>query len=219
VSWRFDIQQKFSINPIPFEVSKISTGDAGIVGFGPAKWVDTSAYEDSSISCSGFTDLTNNRIYFKSAVLHSRWISGGHGAVDSIVSPPAIIFDSVGNTISFPTSYYYMDLLFGWIGRDTVLPQKIIFPPYTKNVVLQQIQSDLKIHTKDHLIMLNCQTPIGPTTAFLYSVDSRLLKRTKLDISAAGDYSIDVSDVHTHFAFLVLQRGKGVITRKIFLND
>jgi hypothetical protein len=41
----------------------------------------------------------------------------------------------------------------------------------------------------------------------------------KLDISAAGEYSIDVSDVHTHFAFLVLQTEKGVITRKIFLND
>ncbi len=64
-------------------------------------------------------------------------------------------------------------------------------------------------------IELQSTSPLGSTTASLYTIDGRLLKRTKLDISSPGIFSFDVSDVHTRFAILVLQTGRGVITKKI----
>jgi len=94
----------------------------------------------------------------------------------------------------------------------------ILFPPNTKSSVLQPSQPNIvqiKITTNENLTTLQTETSLGSTTASLYTIDGKLLKQTKLDISAAGIYTIDVSDVHTRFALLVLQTEKGVITRKI----
>jgi len=92
----------------------------------------------------------------------------------------------------------------------------ILFPPATKNTVLGKLNSDqINIFINSHSIILQSPSPLGAITASLYSVDGRLLKRTKLWYSAAGEYIIDASDVHTHFALLVLQTERGVITRKI----
>ena len=76
---------------------------------------------------------------------------------------------------------------------------------------------DITVHFDPTLnqISLQSETSLGSTTASLYTIDGRLLKRTRLDISSPGVFSIDVSDMHTHFAILVLQTGRGVITKKI----
>src|SRR5438876_351301 len=96
-NWRFDIQEKISLNRILFEVSKVSFGKAESIGIDTCNWHETFKYKHSSISCSGFMDLKNNKVIFKSAILHSQWIRAWHGAVDSVAYPPAIIFDSSRN--------------------------------------------------------------------------------------------------------------------------
>jgi photosystem II stability/assembly factor-like uncharacterized protein len=86
-------------------------------------------------------------------------------------------------------------------------------------IVTTELSIFVRYNRASEKIEIQSSSNLGPTNTSLYSIDGRLLKRTKLNISAAGEYSIDVSDVHTHFAFLVLQTGKGVSTRKLLLSE
>ncbi|MEI8134285.1 MAG: hypothetical protein WCH46_04285 [bacterium] len=105
---------------------------------------------------------------------------------------------------------------FPYIASDSILVQ-ILFPPNPQNIVIQKSKphDPIEIWEEAHSLIIHPAESLNSTTASLYSIDGRLLKRENLNISAEEHYSIDVSDVHARFALLVLQSAKGVITRKI----
>jgi hypothetical protein len=64
-------------------------------------------------------------------------------------------------------------------------------------------------------IELQSSSYFGETTASLYTIDGRLLRRQNINIAAPGNYEFDASGIRSQFGFLVLQTAKGVIARKI----
>jgi hypothetical protein len=232
VSWRADIQDRDTTNSIvPFEASLISKGFVYPSFTYPSApflilpFADTAHLTDSCISFSGIIDLSHWKINFNPAkILLPSGIAassdGGNIDANNFYLPLSIDFDTLGylsGYIDSATDY------FSYTKKTNILHyQSMTFPPATKNVVnisQSDISDCLDFERISRQLISFLLPPFGSTTASLYSIDGRLLKRTKLDISAAGEYSIDVRDVHTHFAFLVLQTGKGVITRKVILSE
>lgn len=217
LNWRCDILGR-DVNlsqVIPFEISKSSTGAIMYFAnpFDPNviyPWIDSSNLNDSSISLKGVIDLQNQLVSFYPAQIRSPYFAGG--TVKSKILN--IMFDAFGNIKGY-TESYEKD---GKKGVDSVFNIQILFPPSIKNAVPESEQTNIErilIISNKKYIELHSDYPLGKTTASLYTIDGRLLKRTKLDITAPGIFSIDVSDVHTHFAILVLQTEKGIITKKI----
>jgi hypothetical protein len=217
VTWRMDIAKHpiDSDQIISFEASRMSYGLYDRVKM---TYYDSADYFDHGVSFWGVVDLNKYQIDFNK----EKFKFGLIGFADSIYTPLSIKFDSSGFING------YRDIHIGDPNNpsdqqktDSLYNQKILYPPNAKNVVIDKSKHTdvFRIWSKNQSIMIETESPLGSTTASLYSTDGRLLKRTMLNISAAGDYSIDVSDVHTHFAFLVLQTGKGVITRKVLLSE
>jgi hypothetical protein len=211
-NFRADITSRTShfSSSFPFEASKISYGT--IDGGHHIPWNDSSNFKDTGISVSGTVDLNLQNIILKRIYFAFVTQPG-----DFKSSAPGIMlkFDSLGFLSSA------IDSIFANSGSQLKIylyTGHILFPPFTKNAVSDLSQSNvnpINIFTNDHSILLQSTSPLGSTTASLYTIDGRLLKRTKLDISAPGIYTLDARDVHSHFALLVLQTEKGVITRKI----
>ncbi|MDP4218938.1 MAG: hypothetical protein Q8916_09805 [Bacteroidota bacterium] len=66
-------------------------------------------------------------------------------------------------------------------------------------------------------ISIRSKTPLGITTASLYTIDGRLLQQEKFNIAPSEKHTIDLANLHTHFLILILQTNKRVITKKIVL--
>jgi hypothetical protein len=103
---------------------------------------------------------------------------------------------------------------FVFMGNDNLLYRMSLYAsvhPSSSNF------EDIKIYLDPSLnqITLQSSSPLGSTTASLYSIDGRLLKHEKINIAVPGNYEFDISGFHSQFGFLVLQTAKGVITRKI----
>ena len=219
INWRIDIEERLQ-QQIPFEISKSSFGTyvdgMGWTNSSVIPWTDSANLQDSSISLSGSIDITHYRIKFNSArmvlasIPHFSWF-------DTIYNPLPISFDSTGNISNYVDSNRPSEPEIKKL--DSLYHAKLLFPPSTKNIVQKSQNYDwdigLFIDKERQMINLQVGSSLGPTTASLYSIDGRLLKRTMLDISSPGIFSIDVSDMHTHFAILVLQTARGVITKKI----
>jgi hypothetical protein len=225
MNWRADIglRQMNSPHIIPFEISKGSYGNYIPVPYLPGRnfqppdclfpWRDSLAATDSSISLKGYIDLSVFKITFDSLKMNyarlAQFFPGRY-------VPATINFDTTGYIAGYT---HVQGHLPGEIFEsDSLYNAKILFPPGVKNSVSQPsvLNTDqINIIANTQSITLLSASPLGSTTASLYTIDGRLLKRTKFDISAPGIFSFDVSDVHTHFAILVLQTGKDVITKKI----
>lgn len=215
VSWRIDIVSRQDSNKvIRFEASKnsylVSPG-------GGWPYHDTSDFFDHGFTFSGIIDLQNLKIIFGQEKFK-------YGTFDTLYTPNSTQFDTNG----FITGYINVDTGYVENGNvvrtkkiDSLYDAKILFPPNPKDIVSQQFQLNdpIKIWRENHSLIVRSENALGETTASLYTIDGRLLSRTKFDISAPGIFSFDVSDVHTHFAILVLQTSKGVITKKILLSE
>jgi hypothetical protein len=220
VNWRADIGLRGAKLPniFAFEVSKKSFGHY-FDGHAPTyqlPWTDTSAIKDSCISLSGIMNLDSLRIDFNTARIITPQDAALH--IGSGYKPLSIHFDTTGGINGYldtVTTFAYPDLK---KREDSLYNVKILFPPGIKNNIVRpsnQSIEGINIIVNEHSVAIEHLFSLGATTASLYSIDGRLLKRTKLNISLPGIFSIDVSDVHTHFAILVLQTGRGVITKKI----
>jgi hypothetical protein len=225
LNWRADIglRHKNLLNHILFEISKSSYGNYIPVPYLPGRnfqppdcrfpWRDSLATTDSSISLKGYIDLSTFNIKFDTLRMNdarlAQFFPGRY-------VPSTIDFDTTGHIMSY--THVQSHLPGESFESDSLYNAKILFPLGEKSSVSKLFRSNheqITTFVNDHSIMLESATLLGSTTASLYTIDGRLLKQTKFDISAPGNYSIDVSDVHTRFAILVLQTGKGVITKKI----
>jgi hypothetical protein len=215
-NWRTDIgpRQADLNSPFLFEISKSSYGDyfdyQGNYNKAAIPWADSSLLHDTCISVSGLMDLSAHEINLKKIYMT-------YGNANKFFDRPKILkFDSLGFLDAALDTIYDNDL--GYHRNVYSYGGLILFPPATKNTVSQPSESNfehINIIANDHSITLRTPSVLGPTTASLYSIDGRLLQRTKLNIPSAGIYTLDASDVHAHFALLVLQTERGVITRKI----
>ncbi len=218
LSWRFDISPRVPLAAflIPFEISKSSYGK--MIGLSTIfSWEDTNTYTYATIQLSGYVDLNNSTIHFKSLQMHID-LANSYGAYDTAVYLLPITFDSSGILSGFHRNYLYCECYSAFITcRDTLFPRQILFPPNPKNTVADQSQSNnfVKIWLIDHLIAFQASSPLGETTASLYTVDGRLLKRANINISARGTYTFDANGINARIAFLVLQSAKGVIAKKV----
>ncbi len=212
-NWRADLLQdnKNEHTIFPFELSKRSSGIAVnlIYDYSPT-WTDSTLLKDSCISVSGTIDVNKQEFSL------TKIFMGKSAHTLAIIIPSKLInFDTFGfvgsNTDTLPKEDSH--------GAEkyiiTYYNGSISFPPKFKNTINKEINNPIEIFVKDNLLIVNSKTSLGPTTASLYTIDGRLLKRTKIDISAPGIYTLDVSDLHSHFTILVLQTEKGIITKKI----
>jgi hypothetical protein len=224
ISWRADITLR-KINPLnhfPFEISKNSSMKF-VAGHEPVyddrvfSWTDSNNISDSTISVRGKIDLEHNQIILDTIVMKFNLYPKLY---PEKYIPKSLHFDSLGNING------YDDSNGNPIGGETkrtysISNTKILFPPSPKSIVIQQPQPNdrIKIWTENHSLIFHSDNPISSTTASLYSIDGRLLKREKVNISTAGNYAFDISSIHSHFGFLVLQTPKSVITRKVILQQ
>jgi hypothetical protein len=208
VTFRADLNNHSSI--YPYEVSKVSTAYFyPTSGFYSLIWRDSSlSKKDSSFSVYGIIDLNNNRI-----LVHADMQIFNNLPDDfPNFKPKNILFDSLDRIISqiggggFANHKWY----------DTITGHILFFENLKNSVTSNnQVIDPIRIYQVNNSVVIHSENPVRSFTASLYSIDGRLLKRTKLDISSPGIFSIDVSDVHTRFAILVLQTEKGVISRKV----
>ncbi len=213
INWRADINYRGITSQFSFEISKTSYGLITYVYSSKrdAQYpsLDSANKSDSSITLKGIMDLKFHIIHFSLISLYSPDFNGH--IVDYQIQ--GIPFDTTG-VITGYKEYYDNGYSKGY---DSVYNAKILFPPNLKSTVYQQFQirDPIKIWTEDCSVKIKSETPLGTSTASLYSIDGRLLKRTKLDVSSPGVFTIDASDPHIHFVILVLQTEKGLITKKI----
>jgi hypothetical protein len=206
---RADLNFRSSI--YPYEVSKSSNVYCAFYGNPiPIIWRDSSlSMKDSSFSVYGIIDPSNNRI-----LVHGDVQVIGHIYPDDFenLKPKNIVFDSLGIIIPLIS-------VGGWANHkwyDTITGHILFFENLKNSVTSNnQVIDPIRIYQVNNSVVIHSENPVRSFTASLYSIDGRLLKRTKLDISSPEIFPIDVSDVHTHFAILVLQTEKGVITRKL----
>lgn len=213
VSWRADIKSHHSSRAMiySFEASKISKASCSDVGIHPVFWRDSSLSEkDSSFSAYGAIDLKNNWFVIHGDMLPHK--GKASYMYPDLLKPKLVVYDSSGIIVAIVDSSGYADKK--WVDHTT---GSISFPPNPKSSVTNkyQLPNPIRIFQENNALIIYSENSLGPATASLYTIDGRLLKRTKLDISAPGIFSIDMSDVHTHFAILVLQTEKGIITKKI----
>ncbi len=232
LNWRADIRtHPNNSNAIRFEISKSSYGNYIQVPYIPGynfpppnyqfPWRDSSSVTDSSISMKGSMDLTSFRIKFDTLKMsYARLAQFFPGKY----IPSTINFDTNGYISNYihvqdhlPVENYESDSLYN---------AKILFAPGTRNSVSNPSQNNpdlinifYNIGSEDHIIKLHTSSSFGETTASLYSIDGRLLKREKISIPAPGIYSFDVSGLHTQLGFFMLQSAKGVVARKVMLSE
>jgi hypothetical protein len=218
-NWRADISTRPSgIKPsFSFEISKTSFGTAAATPTGMLlHWRDSSLLGDTSISVKGTLDIDSDLISLSNIYMGCGFPQQGSATGDKLFIPSTRLqFDSLGHVYTVRDSFAQYD---EFTEDYYNVSGDILFPPGLKSKVLLSSISNadqVNIFATGNQINIQSQSPLGATTASLYTIDGRLLKRTKLDISSPGEYTLDVSDLHTHFAILVLQMAKGVITRKI----
>ena len=212
LNWRAALENPPSsqIMIYPFEVSKSSKA---FNYTDQINWRDSSILtKDSSFSIFGIMDLQHSSFLIHGDIQVQPSESPSEA---TILKPRFINFDSSGVIFTRDDVDGTIGFTYKWEDHTT---GTILFPPNPKSIVSHRSESEndlINIYSENTELKLQCQTSLGSTTASLYTIDGRLLKRTKLDISAPGNYSMDVGDVHTRFAILVLQTSRGVITKKI----
>ncbi len=211
-NWRADLSSIANSSPFPFEISKSSKGSESRNSINMA-WMDSSELKDSTMSVSGTIDPINSIFYL-------RLIYFGHSDyVNNINLAPKIIGYDIFGTIKPTTEDTLPGSPYGIYVVD--YSGSMTFPPATRNNVALQSKVDSLIIFSDMLkvIKIISLSPLGSTTASLYSIDGRLLKHEKINIDTPGNYTFDASGITPQFGILVLQTPKGVITKKIIFLD
>jgi hypothetical protein len=215
LNWRIDLIKDLQHkNNIYFEANR--TSFCKFFNSSPNfPWRDSSlSYRDSSMMAKGFIDISASKISLTAFAGWHEVTSFNAPPMDTFIFHHADIkFDSTGKIFGYLDSGS-VDIGEEWYSN---INGNILFPPSPKNIVAQQSQSTdpIKIWQESNSLIIHSENSLGETTVALYTIEGRLLSRTKLDISAAGIYTLDVSDVRTRFALLVLQTVKGTITKKI----
>lgn len=218
ISWRMDIALRTSAvdTLVRFEASK-----ASFALFNGIRWpfYDTSVFFDHGVTFWGIVDLKKYRINFGQEKFK---YAADKSFPDSAYYPFSIHFDTTGYITGYVDIYDPSNNTGVNKRTDSLFNAKILFPLGIKSSVSQLSQPNqcainilFNMGSENNTITMQASSQLGKTIASLYTIDGKLLKRTKLDISAPGIFSIDVTGVHTHFAILVLQTEKGIITRKI----